>query len=81
MIDANNGYNLNLAKRALAETAEANIFWLEEAFHEHPLFYEDLRMWLDKEQLPALIADGQGEASPRLLEYARDGLVDVIQLE
>lgn len=30
MIDANNGWNLNLAKEVLLATRECNIFWLEE---------------------------------------------------
>ena len=41
LIDANNGYNLNIARRVLAETADCNVFWLEEAFHEDPELYED----------------------------------------
>ena len=28
MLDANNGYNLNLAKRVLEETADCAIFWM-----------------------------------------------------
>ena len=42
MIDANNGYNLNLSKRVLRETAEDKIFWLEEAFHEDAILYRTL---------------------------------------
>ena len=64
MIDANNGYNLNIAKRVLAETADCNLLWLEEAFHEDPILYEDLRRWMDAEGLPVLIADGEGERRP-----------------
>jgi len=81
MLDANNGYNLNLTKRVLAETAECGIFWMEEPFHEDPMLYEDLRAWLQQENLPILIADGEGDASTRLLDWARDGLVDVIQYD
>jgi L-alanine-DL-glutamate epimerase-like enolase superfamily enzyme len=81
LLDANNGYNLNLAKRVLEETADCGVFWLEEAFHEDPVLYRDLRAWLNDRDLPVLIADGEGEASPRLLDWARDGLVDVIQYD
>ena len=42
LIDANNGYNFNIARRVLAETADCNVFWLEEAFHEDPELYETL---------------------------------------
>lgn len=81
LLDANNGYNLNLAKRVLAETADCDVFWLEEPFHEDPVLYRDLREWLAANNLPVLIADGEGQASPRLLDWARDGLIDVVQLE
>ncbi|MDQ3700788.1 MAG: mandelate racemase [Chloroflexota bacterium] len=81
MLDANNGYNLNLTKRVLAETASCGIFWMEEAFHEDAVLYRDLREWLDREGLPVLIADGEGQASPSLLEWARDRVVDVIQYD
>lgn len=81
MIDANNGYNLNIAKRVLAETAECNLFWLEEAFHEDPELYEDLHAWMENEGLSVLIADGEGWAAEALLDWARAGLVDVVQYD
>jgi L-rhamnonate dehydratase len=81
MLDANNGYNLNLTKRVLAETADCNIFWMEEAFHEDNLLYADLKEWMAAQQLSVLIADGEGQASPSLLEWARTGIVDVIQYD
>ena len=81
MIDANNGYNLNIAKRVLAETADCDVFWLEEAFQEDPALYEDLQGWIKGEGLSVLIADGEGGAPPELMDWARDGLVDVIQYD
>ncbi len=81
MIDANNGYNLNIAKRVVAETAECNVFWLEEAFQEDAALYEDLQDWLEREELSVLIADGEGGAPPELMDWARAGLVDVIQYD
>jgi L-alanine-DL-glutamate epimerase-like enolase superfamily enzyme len=81
MIDANNGYNLNLTKQVLEETANCGIFWLEEAFHEDDVLYRDLKSWLTEHNLSVLIADGEGDASPRLLDWARGGLVDVIQYD
>lgn len=81
MLDANNGYNLNLAKRVLAETAECGVFWLEEAFHEDDVLYRDLREWLVSQGLPTLIADGEGMADGRLVAWAQAGLVDVIQYD
>jgi L-rhamnonate dehydratase len=81
MIDANNGYTLNLAKRVLAATADCRLFWLEEAFHEDNVLYQDLRDWMQAQGLTVLIADGEGYASPRLLDWAQAGLVDVIQYD
>ena len=81
MIDANNGYTLNQAKHVLGETGACNLFWLEEAFHEDPVLYLDLRTWLDREGLACLIADGEGLAAAPLLDWARDGIVQVIQYD
>ncbi len=81
MIDANNGYNLNIAKRVLAETADCDIYWLEEAFQEDAVLYEDLQEWLAKEGLSVLIADGEGGAPPELMDWARAGIVNVIQYD
>jgi len=81
MIDANNGYTLNLAKRVLRETAECKLFWLEEAFHEDAVLYRDLQAWLKAEGLTTLVADGEGEASTQLLRWAQDGLINVVQYD
>ena len=81
LIDANNGYTLNVAKHILSETADCNIFWLEEAFHEDDELYEDLHEWIERESLSVLIADGEGSASPYLLDYARRGIIDVVQYD
>ena len=81
LLDANNGYTLNLAKRVLAETADCGIVWIEEPFHEDPVLFEDLHGWLRRHDLPVLIADGEGDASPSLLAWAKQGLVDVIQYD
>ena len=81
LIDANNGYTLNIAKQILSETADCNLFWLEEAFHEDDELYEDLHAWIAREGLSVLIADGEGSASPHLLDYARRGIVDVVQYD
>lgn len=81
LIDANNGYTLNIAKHILSETADCNVFWLEEAFHEDDELYEDLHAWIEREGLTVLIADGEGAASPHLLDYAQKGIVDVIQYD
>jgi len=81
LIDANNGYNFNIARRVLAETADCNVFWLEEAFHEDPELYETLHDWMEGEGLSVLIADGEGWAAEALMDWARAGFVDVIQYD
>jgi L-rhamnonate dehydratase len=81
MLDANNGYNLNLAKRVLLETADCGVFWLEEPFHEDFVLYRHLVEWMAKEGLRVLIADGEGQASPSLLDWAREGAIDVVQYD
>lgn len=81
MIDANNGYNLNLAKRVLKETADCRLFWIEEAFHEDLVLYRDLKEWLAAEGIATIIADGEGQASPTLLDWAKDGLIGAVQYD
>jgi L-rhamnonate dehydratase len=81
MIDANNGYNLNLVKWVLAETADCEVYWMEEPFHEDRVLYEHLHEWLRENKLRTLIADGEGQASPRLMNWAQDGVIDVVQYD
>ena len=81
MIDANNGYNLNLAKRVLDETANCRLHWIEEAFHEDAVLYQDLRDWMRGRGMDTLISDGEGTASPFLLDWARDKIVDILQYD
>ena len=81
LLDANNGYNLNLTKQVLGETADASIYWMEEAFHEDARFYANLKEWLDSEGLETRIADGEGGASPHLLDWAQEGLIDIVQYD
>ncbi len=81
LIDANNGYNLNLAKRMLAETVDAGIYWIEEPFHESWQWNEPFKKWLQEQGLDVLVADGEGVASEQLLEMAENGLIDVVQYD
>lgn len=81
LADANDGFNLNLSKRFLADTAEARLFWLEEPFREDPVLLGDLREWLRARGLPTLVADGEGLAAPGLMEWAARGLIDVVQYD
>lgn len=70
MADANNGYTFNIARDFLAGTADANVFWLEEAFYEDALLYRRLKAWMRSEGLATLIGDGEGRGTvdPSLTE-------------
>lgn len=81
MIDANNGWNLNLTKRVLTETADTRLYWVEEAFHEDNVLYEDLGKWQATEGLSVLVADGEGAAHPSLVDWAKGGVLDVVQYD
>ena len=81
MVDANNGYNLNIAKEFLAATREANLYWLEEAFHEDNMLYANLKTWMKEQGINTLIADGEGQASPSLVDWLKKGLIDVVQYD
>ncbi len=81
LIDANNGYNLNITKQVLAGTAEANVYWVEEAFHEDARVYGILKEWMNKEGIKTKIADGEGGASPHLIQWAKNGLIDIVQYD
>ncbi|NOU93937.1 mandelate racemase [Paenibacillus sp. LMG 31456] len=80
-IDANNGYNLNLTKHVLKETAQSNLLWMEEAFHEDDRLYRNLKEWLAEQKLDVLITDGEGLAAGPIVEWAEQGLIDAIQYD
>jgi L-alanine-DL-glutamate epimerase-like enolase superfamily enzyme len=81
MVDANNGYNLNITKEFLLATKESKVYWIEEAFHEDNMLYANLKVWMKEQGISTLIADGEGEASPSIIGWAKKGLVDVIQYD
>jgi len=104
MTDANNGYTYNIARDFLAGTADANVYWLEEAFYEDAILYRRLKAWMRAEGIATLLADGEGRptidlgrpdllegvehpatrsngASERLMDYVREGVIDVVQYD
>ncbi|WP_321166501.1 enolase C-terminal domain-like protein, partial [Paenibacillus sp. Soil766] len=42
---------------------------------------ENLKEWMQKNGLSVKIADGEGQADPRLMDWAKAGIVDVIQYD
>jgi L-alanine-DL-glutamate epimerase-like enolase superfamily enzyme len=81
MVDANNGYNLNITKEFLLAVKESTVYWLEEAFHEDNMLYAELKRWMKEQGIETLIADGEGQASPTLIDWAKKGLIDVVQYD
>jgi len=81
MVDANNGYNVNLAKQFLDGTAASKLHFIEEAFHEDGELYRHLHDWIAKRDMATLIADGEGDYSRHLLDWAKRGWVDVLQYD
>lgn len=81
MIDANNAYNLNLTKEVLTALSDVGLYWIEEVFHEDDQLYRNLKSWLKERNQNVLIADGEGYAAPRLVDWAIQGNVDVLQYD
>jgi L-rhamnonate dehydratase len=81
LLDANDGYNLNLAKTVVDAVADCRVTWLEEPFREDPVLLEDLHTWMTQHGFHVLIADGEGNAAPELLAWAAAGLLDVVQYD
>jgi L-alanine-DL-glutamate epimerase-like enolase superfamily enzyme len=65
----------------LDETADAGLYWIEEPFHEDGRLYAELKAWMGARGIGTLIADGEGSASPNLLDWAREGWIDVVQVD
>lgn len=65
-VDANNGYDLVRTKRFLTDLRDVNLAFIEEMFPEDVDSYLDLKAFLSRQKLTALIADGetQNELEP-----------------
>lgn len=81
MIDANDGYNFNLAKDLLRETGGSDIFWAEELFREDDVLHQTLKTWMADEGLSVMIADGEYNAPSEFVDWAKAGFVDVVQFD
>jgi L-rhamnonate dehydratase len=80
-VDANNGYTLNTAKAFLDGSAASTVGWLEEPFHEDAVLLDALRVWLEAEGLPVLLADGESATVDECYALAARGLLDVVQCD
>jgi len=85
MTDANNGYqdNRERAWRLLAETADANVYWIEEPFPENVEQYAQLREKMRRAGLKTMIADGENlQLASSFEPYLKPKrLMDVLQLD
>ena len=81
MVDANNGFNLSITKFFLKETKDAGLFWIEEPFHEDNMQLKNLRDWMRENEIKTLLADGEGYASPVIEDWAKAGIIDVLQYD
>jgi D-galactarolactone cycloisomerase len=85
MVDVNNGFQKepDRAWRLLTETAEDNLYWLEEPFPEEVGLYTALRARMQKSGIKTLIADGESARQiSELLPYIEPKvLVDVLQMD
>lgn len=81
LVDVNNGYTLNLAKTFLTETKASKLFFIEEPFHEDPPISRALKDWMSEQGMATLLADGEGNAAPQLVQWAIDGVIDVLQYD
>jgi L-alanine-DL-glutamate epimerase-like enolase superfamily enzyme len=85
MADANNGYQNDpeRAWRLLADTADANLYLIEEIFPEDVQRYTDLRAKLDQAGMATLIADGENASDIAFFEpYLKPRrLMDILQMD
>lgn len=81
LVDANNSYSGPGFLAYMDGVVDCDLFWVEEPFAEAEGDLSALRSYLDEAAVGTLIADGEGSESDdvRLLEFARRGLIDVIQ--
>jgi L-alanine-DL-glutamate epimerase-like enolase superfamily enzyme len=83
LVDANNGYNgkLDLLETFVRETADANLFWMEEMVTENLADYRRLCDWRDRWSPQTMIVDGEGHRGRNTIywQLMEEGLLDGIQ--
>jgi len=85
LVDANNGFrdDFERAWRLMAETRDANLYWMEEIFPENVEHYSRLRERMEQARIKTLIADGENVGDPKEFEpYLKPRrLLDVLQMD
>ncbi len=78
LVDGNNGFTVPEFIEYLKGIDGTPLFWIEEPFHETVDDYRKLRDWMAEANVSSLIADGEADPDPPLLdELMRLKLMDV----
>ncbi len=68
LVDGNNGFSVDQFIRYMQGIRGVKLFWIEEPFHETETDYRKLRSWLKDEGIETLLADGEADPDPALLQ-------------
>lgn len=83
LVDANNGYDgkMDHLQTFVRETADADIFWMEEMVTENIADYREIRKWRDRWSPATMIVDGEGHRGRQTVywQLMEEGLLDGIQ--
>lgn len=78
LVDGNNGFTVNEFTAYLEGIGNTPLFWIEEPFHETIADYRKLRDWMAKANVRSLLAEGEADPDPVLLdELMQQKLMDV----
>lgn len=68
LVDGNNGFSADQFISYMKGIGRVELFWIEEPFHETENDYRTLRNWLTAEGIHTLLADGEADPDPALLQ-------------
>lgn len=78
LVDGNNGFTIDQFIYYLKGISSVNLFWIEEPFHETVADYQKLKNYIKTEDIHTLLADGEADPNPALLnELFTKKLLDV----
>lgn len=78
LVDGNNGFTVSEFTEYLEGIGDVPLFWIEEPFHETVQDYRKLRDWMAKANVESLLAEGEADPDPALLdELMQQNLMDV----
>lgn len=78
LVDGNNGFTLSEFTAYLEGIGDIPLFWIEEPFHETVEDYRKLREWMAKAGVKSLLAEGEADPDPALLDtLMQQKLMDV----